>query len=153
MQRNHSLFGGMWTSIRGRGNNNHSSPNRGARQPTLGNFTPLNGNGQNGTNGRVFEKTDLNFNKDNNINSANSPPIYFKGSSGPVSLNGINKNGQPEYVLDENNIPMRPLILAPGTNGSNRNLQSHGVATRGGGSYLLQPPGKAMFDNTLTIIF
>lgn len=146
----------MWSSIRGRGNNNnnsHSSPNRGpapTRQATLGNFTSLNGNGNgngNGTNGRVLGKTELNFNnKDNNSNIASTPPMYFKGS-GPVSLNGA--NGQSEYVLDDNNIPMRPLMLSSG-NGSSRNLPSYGVATRGGGSYLLQPPGREGFITWVT---
>lgn len=142
----------MWSSIRGRGNNNsHSTHSRGpppTRQATLGNFTSLNGNGQNGTNGRVLGKTELNFNnKDNNSNIASTPPMYFKGS-GPVSLNGA--NGQSDYVVGENNIPMRPLTLSPG-NGSSRNLPSYGVATRGGGSYLLQPPGKVQCDELLKI--
>lgn len=64
-----------------------------------------------------------------------------------MSLNGT--NGQSEYVVDDKDIPMRPLMLAPGNNGSNRNLPSYGVATRGGGSYLLQPPGERKGNVTL----
>lgn len=71
--------------------------------------------------------------------------MYFKGS-GPVNLNGAT-NGQPDYVLDANNIPMRPLMLSPSVNnGSSRNLPAYGVATRGGGSYLLQPPGEKVVE-------
>lgn len=143
----------MWSSIRGRGNtsNNHNNSNRGppSRQATIGTFTALNGNGNGngngGQNGRALAKTDLNFNKDNNSNSANPQPMYFKGS-GPVNLNGAT-NGQPDYVLDANNIPMRPLMLSPSVNnGSSRNLPAYGVATRGGGSYLLQPPGEKVVE-------
>lgn len=93
--------------------------------------------------------TNNNNNKDNNSNNANSPPpMYFKGS-GPINLNGggggggAAMNGQSDYAVDQNNIPMRPLMLSQSVNhGSGRNMPGYGVATRGGGSYLLQPPGE-----------
>lgn len=86
------------------------------------------------------------YNKDNNSNSANSPSFYYNGG-GPVSLNGAGS----EYV-DSNSIPMRPLMLSPtggGANNSGNNgttSPNYGVATRGGGSYLLQPPGELTIE-------